>query len=84
MAKLLTERTKEEMRLISEYVNKNIEGKKYGGEQFKRTNISIIMEDNKDYYKLDMYLTTQIPIVLFGEDKETLLLQFDGFVKGIS
>ena len=83
MAKLLTDRTKEEMIDIREQVYELLVGLKYKDKEFIGCSLIIKLIGEIPVYKLTLVQEVPNDIVFEAVDYKQLMLRFDGFIKAI-
>ena len=83
MAKLLTDRTKEEMLYISGEVGSELEGLKYKGKAFTGCELIIKLINQTPVYELTLLQEIPNDIVFEAVNSSELLLRFYGFIKAI-
>ena len=83
MAKLLTDRTKEEMIDIREQVFELLRGLKYKDKEFIGCELIIKLIGEIPIYKLKLLQEIPNDIVFEAVDYKQLMLRFDGFIQAI-
>jgi hypothetical protein len=83
MAKLLTDRTKDEMFDILSQVGSQLGGLKYKGKNFIGCELIIKLINQTPVYELTILQESPNDIIFEAVDSQQLMLRFDGFIQAI-
>jgi hypothetical protein len=83
MAKLLTDRTKDEMIGIKEYVIESLNGLKYKGKNFIGCELIIKIVGETPIYELTILQETPNDLIFEADDFSELIYKVNGFIKAL-